>query len=114
MNVSLKRSIAVVISIAAASVALSACEESVSVGGSSVSKSEIESKATEKLGAEVGQVPKSVVCPDDLDAKVGESETCVLTAKDGTTYDMTAKITSVDDDGGNVELDFQVANKPSN
>jgi hypothetical protein len=86
--------------------ALAAC------GGSTVSASEIETKATEALTKSVGQAPKSIECPSDLDAEAGAKETCVLTADDGTTYDMTAEITSVD--GDTAEFDFQVADKPSN
>jgi hypothetical protein len=95
----------------AASLSLGACSGSVSIGGDTVSKSEIESKATEALSAKVGQTPKSIVCPEDLDAKAGESEECTLTADDGTTIGVTATIESVS--GDTVQFHFQVANKPN-
>lgn len=86
------------------------CSESVEIGDNTVSKSEIESKATEVLSAKVGQTPKSIVCPGDLEAKAGKSEECTLTAKDGTAYKMSATIKSVK--GDTVDFDFQVASKP--
>ena len=94
--------------------ALAACdgEAEVSVGGDSVSQSEIESKATEALTKEVGQAPASIDCPSDLDAKAGESETCTLTTKEGPKYEMTATIKSVSTDDDTVQFDFQVADKP--
>jgi hypothetical protein len=92
-----------------AAMALAACEEEVSIGDKTVSSSEVESKATEALTAKVGQAPASIDCPNDLDAKAGESETCTLTAKDGTKYEMTATIKSVDGDTAN--FDFQVADQ---
>ena len=107
-----RRQVAAGISCVAASVALAACEASVEVGGDSISADDIETEASSALAAKVGQTPKSIDCPDDLDAKEGESETCTLTAKDGTTYDMTATIESVSDDG-TAHFDFQVGNKTS-
>jgi len=73
----------------------------------SVSSGEIEDKATTVLSKKVGQTPKSISCPNDLDAKAGASETCVITAEDGSTVNMTATVKSVD--GDNAQLDFQVA-----
>lgn len=103
----------VAVSTIGAAVAFTACggEAEVSVGDDSVSQSEIESKATEALTKEVGQAPASIDCPNDLEAKAGESETCTLTTKQGPKYEMTATIKSASDDG-QVEFDFQVADKP--
>jgi Domain of unknown function (DUF4333) len=81
-------------------------------GDATVSKSEIEDKATSALAKQVGQTPKSINCPDDLDAKAGAQETCTLTANDGTTIDMTATVKSVD--GDRTELTFQVAEHANN
>lgn len=107
-----RRALAAAAAIGAAT-ALAACEgeAEVSVGDSSVSQSEIESKATEALTKEVGQAPASIDCPSDLEAKAGESETCTLTTKEGPVYEMTATIKSVSDDD-TVEFSFQVADKP--
>ena len=92
--------------LAALSIGLAAC------GDDAVSSGEIEEKAKTALSKEVGQTPKSISCPSDLDAEVGATETCTLTADDGTTIDMTAEVTSAD--GDNVELHFQVADQPNN
>lgn len=109
----LTRNALVVAAAIGAAAALTACEgeAEVSIGGDSVSKSEIESKATEALTKKVGEAPASIVCPSDLDAKAGESETCTLTTKQGPSYDMTATIESVSGDG-TVQFNFQVADKP--
>ena len=100
---------AALVSVLAASVALSACEGEVSIGGDSVSADDIETEAKSALTAKVGEAPESIDCPSDLDAKEGESETCTLTAKDGKTYDMTATVSSVDGDTTNLE--FQVGDR---
>jgi predicted metalloprotease len=76
-----------------------------------VSAGEVEEKAKAALSKKTGQTPKSIACPNDLDAKQGAKETCTLTADDGATYDMTVEISSVD--GDNVEFDFQVADHPN-
>ena len=104
----LKRSSAVVIPLLAI-VFLSACGGSVSLGEDQVSSGDIEAEATKVLTAEAGEAPKSIECPDDLDAEKGESETCVLTDKQGNTYDMTATIVSMKDDTAN--FNFKVGNK---
>jgi len=111
-GIRVRKQVVVGISCLAASVTLAACEASVEIGGDTISADDIEAEASSALGAKVGQTPKSVDCPDDLDAKEGESEQCTLTAKDGTTYEMTATIESVSDDG-TAHFDFQVGNKTS-
>ena len=96
-----------------ACLSLAACEESVSIGGGTLSKSEVEDGASKALTKEVGQAPTSFVCPGDLDAKVGATETCVLTDKTGAEYDTTVKVTSVSEDDSTAEYDVQVADKPN-
>ncbi len=98
--------LALLIPFVALALGLAAC------GDATVSKSEIEDKATSALAKAAGQTPKSISCPDDLDAKAGAQETCILTADDGTTFNMTATVKSVD--GDNTELTFQVADHSSN
>jgi len=106
----MRKQVSVAISCVVAALALAACEASVEIGGDTISADDIESEASSALAAKVGQTPKSIDCPDDLDAKEGESEQCTLTAKDGTTYEMTATIESVSDDG-TAHFDFQVGQK---
>lgn len=98
----------------AGSLVLSACggSASVEVGESTVSASEIESGATKQLTKEVGQAPESIDCPSDLEAKVGESETCTLTAPGGQKYDMNVTISSVSEDDQSVQYQIKVADQP--
>jgi Domain of unknown function (DUF4333) len=98
--------LALPIPLVALALGLAAC------GDATVSKSEVEDKATSALAKKVGQTPKSISCPEDLDAKVGAQETCLLTADDGTTINMTATVKSVD--GDHTELTFQVAEHANN
>jgi hypothetical protein len=95
------------------SLALVACEGSVSVGGDSISKSEVEDTASAALAKQVGQTPASFICPSDLDAEVGASETCTLTDDTGAEYDATVTVTSVSEDGSDAKYDVQVADQPN-
>ena len=57
----------------------------VGCGGSrEVHSSDVAHKVKSALTAKVGKAPKSVTCPHDLDARVGATLTCKLTADDGT------------------------------
>lgn len=93
----------------AATVALlvSGCSASVSFGDKTVAADDIGQEASTQLQPQAKQKIESVDCPEDLDAKAGEKETCSITLADGSTYDMTAKITSVDDNG-KAQFHFQV------
>jgi len=106
----MRKQAAVGISCLVASVTLAACEASVEVGGDTIAADDIEKEASSALAAKYNKAPKSIDCPDDLDAKEGESETCTLTSDDGTTYPMTATIESVTDDG-TANFDFRVGDK---
>ncbi|MCB0857589.1 MAG: DUF4333 domain-containing protein [Solirubrobacterales bacterium] len=87
--------------------ALSACEGEVSIGDKTISASELETQSSESLTQEFGQKPASIDCPEDLEAEVGATEVCSLEDQGGGTYDMTIKVTSVDDDG-NAQFNIQV------
>lgn len=87
--------------------ALSACSAEVSTGDKTLSASELETQSSKSLTEQYGQEPASIDCPDDLKAEVGQSEVCALEDQAGGTYDMTVKITSVDDDG-NAKFDISV------
>lgn len=102
---------AALVSLLAASLALSACEGEVSFGGDTVSAGDIETEATTALTKEVGEAPESIDCPDDLDAEEGATTTCTLTDKRGKSFDMTATVSSID--GGTTNLEFQVKKKTS-
>lgn len=59
----------------------------------------------------IGEPPDDVTCPENLDAEVGASITCILTEQ-GTEYDVTATVTSVDGESAN--FDIKVADVPNN
>lgn len=99
---------AVMIGIAAvvAAVILAGCSTS---STATIKKSDVEHKMFAALTAKVGTSPKSISCPADLEAKVGASEKCTLTAPDGSTVGVVARVTKVD--GGHYLLDFKVDTK---
>lgn len=107
MNSSL-RILLIPVAVLASAVVLSACEGEVSVGGEdTISASELEKQTSNALTAKTGEKPASVTCPEDLDAKKGETEVCEIEDQAGNLYDGTITITSVDDDG-NAEFNVKV------
>ncbi len=83
-------------------VALAGC----SIGKKMVHTDEIEQSAKTALAKKLGQTPKSIDCAHDVDAKVGASERCILTAATGTRIGLTATVKAVH--GDRVEFDFLV------
>jgi hypothetical protein len=91
-------------------IALAAAGCSSSGGGSfTISKSDVEAKAKSALTKSVGTAPKSITCPSDLDAKMGASETCTLTAPNGDTVPLKVTVTNVS--GSKYKLFFKVGTK---
>ncbi|MDF3336130.1 DUF4333 domain-containing protein [Mycolicibacterium septicum] len=76
-----------------------------------VAKTKLQALAKEKLEAAAKRKAKSVTCEDGIVGKVGATQRCVLTAKDGTKYGVTATVKTVESD--NVNIDFKVDDKPS-
>ena len=76
-----------------------------------VAKTKLQALAKEKLEAAAKRKAKSVTCDDSIVAKVGATQHCVLTAKDGTKYGVTATVKAVE--SGKVNVDFKVDDKPS-
>ncbi len=101
------RRVLVLVAILGSAFALNACSGEVSVGDDSISASDLESQASASLTKEYGEKPKSLECPDDLKAEVGETETCELVDQAGNHYDAKITITSVDDDG-NAQFNVKV------
>ena len=106
MNSSSRRFL-VLAATSAAALTLAACDAEVNVGDKTLSASEIEKESSASLTKQTGQEPAAISCPNDLTAKVGESEVCSLEDQQGGTYDMTVTVTSVDDDG-NAKFDIEV------
>lgn len=70
----------------------------------------VEEGAADALEEQVGIRPE-VSCPDDLDAEVGATTRCTLTAPgDPTEYGVTVTVSSVDGDTAN--FDVQVDDQP--
>ncbi|GAB3071780.1 DUF4333 domain-containing protein [Nocardioides zeae] len=82
---------------------LSACS------GGTVDQGDLEDQVKSSLTETVGQAPKDIDCPDELEAEEGATTTCVLTADDDSTIDVEVEVTSVD--GDRVDLDIQVADE---
>jgi hypothetical protein len=76
-----------------------------------LSKDEVADAMAEKLAAQTGQPKPDITCPEDLVGKVGTSLRCKLTASDGVTLGVTAKVTSVD--GTTIRYDIKVDEKAS-
>ena len=75
-------------------------------GTGAVARSDVEKNVSDQLTATVGQKPKSITCPGDLDAKVGTTMRCSLTADDDTSLGLVVTVTSVQ--GGDVKFDLAV------
>lgn len=75
-----------------------------------VDRDDVAAQISSQLAAQIGETPDSVECPDDLDAQVGATMTCVLTHA-GTSYDVNVSVTAVE--GDNVSFDIQVADQPN-
>jgi hypothetical protein len=89
--------------------ALLAAGCSVSIGGTTVSKSKLERKVADRLEAKVGQRPKAIICPGDLKAEKGTKMRCQLEADDGSKIGLTVTVTSVQ--GNDVRFNIKVDNK---
>ncbi|OMB99265.1 hypothetical protein A5733_00920 [Mycobacterium sp. NS-7484] len=89
---------------------LGACSGHVEIGKTAgVDKEQLAKVVKQKLEAQAGSKADSVVCDDDLPAKVGATQRCVLTV-DGTKYGVTVTANSVD--GGKVNFNAKVDDEP--
>lgn len=83
---------------------LSAC------GSGSISTDELEKQISAQLAAQVGQEPDSVDCPDSLDAEVGATERCTLSAG-GDSYGVDVEVTKVE--GSTASFNIKVDEQPT-
>jgi Domain of unknown function (DUF4333) len=88
---------------------LGSCLLLTACGEKTVAKGDVEETISAKLGAKVGQTPKSVVCPSSLPAKVDSKITCLLTANDDTKIDIFVTVTSID--GSDVKYNIKADDK---
>jgi hypothetical protein len=87
--------------VAAAGIA-TALVAGVAACGSSVPQDSVEEQIVTQLGA-AGLQGATADCPGDLNAEVGESITCSVTA--GETFDVSATVTSVQGDTANFDIE---------
>ena len=79
-------------------------------GTATISKSELEKQASSALESAVGTAPDAVTCPGELEAKVGASTKCTVTAGG---QDIGATLTVTEVDGSNAKFDVKVDQAPS-
>lgn len=83
----------------------------VGCGAKVVSESTVEANVAKQLAAQVNQPTPKIDCPGDLDAKVGASYQCKLTAQgDTAVYPVTVKVTSLKD--GTARFSAEVGTAP--
>nr|MDT0665218.1 DUF4333 domain-containing protein [Micromonospora sp. DSM 115978] len=89
-----------------AAIALAGAGCSASIGGKSVSESEVEDKISLELGAQFEIADLPVDCPEDLDAEVGTTMQCNLTdPTDGIVYPVDVVVDSVEGDQANFSFE---------
>jgi hypothetical protein len=67
-------------------------------GEKTLDASELERELAKQLGAQAGQAPRSVACPDDVKAQRGKRFDCTLTAQNGDKVRVEVLLTN--DEGG--------------
>ncbi|WP_067572585.1 DUF4333 domain-containing protein [Nocardia acidivorans] len=71
-----------------------------------MSKSDVEIKMSGLFHDKSHEDAKSVVCDGDLKAEVDATQKCTVTSADGQTWMTTAKVTKVDGDAPNYDIEF--------
>ncbi|MEV6066807.1 DUF4333 domain-containing protein [Nocardia sp. NPDC052001] len=79
---------------------------SCSSGPGSVSKSDVETKMGGLFHDKSHEDAKSVVCDGDLKAEVDATQSCTITSADSQTWKTTAKVTKVDGDTANYDIEI--------
>ncbi|UNS96347.1 DUF4333 domain-containing protein [Streptomyces tubbatahanensis] len=72
--------------------ALSACSVEAGAPNDAVTTEELEKQVDRGLTEKVGQSPKDVDCPDELEAKKGAHTRCTLSTDDGLRFGVTVTI----------------------
>ena len=85
-------------SVAAIAALVAAC------GEKKVEKAELEEQVKKALAAKVGQEPKAIRCPGDIDSKVGAKTRCVLVATDDSELDVDVRVSSVEGDRARFDI----------
>lgn len=104
--------------LAAAVSGLVACSFNYSSGTNSIDKDLLAAQVQAQLTKELGKQAPTIVCPDNLEPKVGATTTCVMSDPRGN-YDVTVTVTKLDPGAagnyasGNAIFDTKVAGQPS-
>lgn len=82
-------------------------------GQQTLAKTEVEEQVKSELTKKVGQAPKEIRCPGDLDAKKGAKTRCTLIADDGSEIGVAVRVTRLEDDKAifDIEVDDKVRSK---
>ena len=104
-----------ILSAVAASMLLVGCSASAGTGTSTpeMSSDKLATIVAKKLAATTGQPKPNITCPEDLAAKVGTTTRCKLTANDGSTLGVSVKVTSVDGDQINFDIEADKTASPA-
>ncbi|MFD9281389.1 DUF4333 domain-containing protein [Streptomyces mirabilis] len=104
-----------ILSAVAAGMLLVGCSASAHVGTSTakMSSDKLATIVAKKLAATTGQPKPNIACPEDLAAKVGTTTRCKLTANDGSTLGVSVKVTSVDGDQINFDIEADKTASPA-
>lgn len=103
-----RRDLPAIAAVAAGCLLAVGCSVHVSVGGTTVPKHSVENEVATTLAKQENQPVPKVVCPKDLQGKVGTVMYCSLTAQGSTdTYPVQVRVNSVS--GTDVHFNIQVS-----
>ena len=78
-------------------------------GEQKVEQAELEQKVKASLTKEVGQAPKGINCPGDIEAKVNAKTRCTLVAPDDSEVDVDVRVSEVK--GDTTRFDIRVGDE---
>lgn len=111
MRLTLRSSVLSLVAVAA--LLLGGCNAEVSVGSKTIDEAELETAVATQLAEQLGQDPPNIDCPGDLDAEVGATTTCELTAQgEDIVYDVSVTVTAIDEETDRADFDISVADEP--
>src|SRR5689334_6326634 len=105
------RVLAAIVTVAAAGLLAGGCSAHVSIGGTTVARHSVENEVATTLAKQENQPVPKVVCPGDLNGKVGTVMYCSLTAQGSTDkYPVQLRVDSIS--GTDVHFNIQVSETP--
>ncbi|QID39913.1 DUF4333 domain-containing protein [Streptomyces albus] len=91
--------------------ALTACSVEADSSSNAIGTGELEKQVDRSLTKQVGQAPKRVDCPDELESEKGAHTRCTLSTYDGLRFGVTVTVDKVMSDD-QAHLDIKVDEKP--